>query len=437
MSLNMTLTDRTRILTAKRCRRERFLAFHSRGTGIQSSGLVISLSTGVYIHKGVENILKGKSIDESVGIAISEYEEEVSKKHLEVDENEDEVFVYNEQKALIEGLIRVYGLVQYPRLMSEYEVLEVEKEINWELIPNTYKECEKCSFMGMKFVKAGSPICINCNSTGKVSNNDGITIMSRLDAVFKDKSTEGIIVYSLKSASSWTDTNDKQSRYDDQGISELIAYERSNPGVEVDAILMNYLIKGQRSWLKDTVTGYRSKIQNSFIVHPYLKEDPYNVTYSLKYTRAKGYQRVNIWEVMPMKEWIDMLVENDYTYLVGGIDDNQENKGIIVTPAPYIRSTEDIQSWLEQNSWQEQENARAIEILKNIEPELPGYRETQNKDYKLLLNQLFPQNRSSCYSYGRYCNFEKICWEGLTTQSYEYASRIPHHELELVQLKKG
>jgi hypothetical protein len=38
------------------------------------------------------------------------------------------------RKALIEGLIRVYEKIQLPKLLSEYEVLEVEKEIEFPLV---------------------------------------------------------------------------------------------------------------------------------------------------------------------------------------------------------------------------------------------------------------------------------------------------------------
>ncbi len=404
------LTDRSRIVTNK-CPRARYLQYHSQNTGIVSSKLIISLSTGIAVHNGVAVILKTGDIEQAVSIAIAEYTEEVHKKQLDIEQNENQLFVFNEQKALIEALIRIYFHIQYPKLLSEYEVLEVEKEILYTLVPSNHK----VTYDG----DIGHTI---------LNKYDGITLMSKPDAILRDKSTNSLVVYSLKTSSSWTETNEKSAKYDDQGISELIAVESIYNG-EVEAIKMDYLIKGQRSWVKDSesLLGSKKKIQSSFLVHPYMYDGGFTTTYSLKYTRAKGWKRVNIWEEISIKEWVDFLINDHYEYLTGEAEDS--NSKIIVSPACYIREPEDIENWKEQVIEQEIRIERNLNEIRKYSPNLVGPREL-DKEHRTRLNRYFKQERSECYNYGRYCYYVDVCWEGLTTKDEKFMAREPHHDLE-------
>jgi len=419
----ITYIDRSRMKAYKACPRLRFLEYHCQGTGIRLSKENIFLSTGSAIHQGIELLLRGESvycfecgfnstllqkgincpicekdskyiqlaiindIDSCVKVATHEYTKLISKKELELDKNENQLFVMQEQRALIEGLIRAFYIVHYPILIDEYEVLDTEREIELELA-------------------------------------DGLVLMSRPDSVFRDKATQGLVVYSLKSSASWkTDTNELQNKYDDQGISELITSEAFY-GEEVEAILMNFVIKGQRMLMGEAEN--KVKLQNSFIVHPYML-DGIGQQFSIKYTKAKGWKRVNIWEEMPVRDWIEIL-EKDYF---------EELKGTVVNPYPYNRSTEDIKNWREQNVYQELEIAKHLDELRQLEPSLPGIRESQLSYYQTLLNRYFPQTRNACFSYGKTCQFVMHCWEGVRSDSVEYEARQAHHkpEQELFQIK--
>jgi len=273
------LVDRSRIISYSTCKRLRFLNYEALGTGIVPVRTNVALSTGSAIHKGVELLLLGNNVDKAVEVAISEYTDLVKSKELELEMNEDQLFVFNEQYSLIEALIRVYEKIQLPKLLSEYEVLEVEKEILYPLV-NEIVHGHNCDHTS-KHILEGTDLLV-CDGSLEPS----ITLMSKPDAILRDKSTGGLVVYSLKTSSSWNDTNEKANRFDIQGLSELVATEYLYKE-EVEAILMNFLIKGSRSFVKDEF-GQAKRIQNSPLVHAYMLDSGFSTEFRLDYTRAKG-----------------------------------------------------------------------------------------------------------------------------------------------------
>jgi len=453
-------TDRSRILTFQRCSRERFLEYHVQNGGISLSKMIISLSTGIAIHDGVTSLLKipfyyclkckkeisytenyncdGKvlninNVDMCVELAIKNYSDEVHTRGLEIGEYEDELFVFNEQKSLIETWIRVYEKFYLHKLLEEYEVLEVEKEIVYPLT----EACKECLGEGYLVYllndEEKKEVCDKCNG---ISN---IILMSKPDAILRDKSTGGLVVYSLKTSSSWTETNEKQNRYDDQGISELIAVE-SLMKEEVQAIKMDFLIKGQRQLLSNG-DGTKSKLQNSFLVHPYMYDGGFTEDWRVDYTKAKGWRRVNVWEHLSIKEWVDILFERFYENVEGGYDyEGNKKNGLIITPYPYIRDSKDIENWIDAVRFQEiQVHDKLDDLLQLCQSQgvdkLVGAREL-NKEYRTVLNQYFPQIRKSCFSYGRFCSFVEHCWGSETTKSYLYENRKLHHITEIINIEK-
>src|SRR6185436_13246220 len=106
-----------------------------------------------------------------------------------------------------------------------------------------------------------------------------------------------------------------KNKYDDQGISELIAVEKLL-GEEVEGIRMEFFVKGPRKkstyYFSDGSKEQR-KMQQSFLVHPWKKDTGLVVEYALKWewkdesgaTRklGKGWIRSNIWEERSIKDW--------------------------------------------------------------------------------------------------------------------------------------
>ena len=402
----MTLTDRSRIVCYHRCPRERYLCYHCNNTGIRLSKLSLPLTIGIATHKGVEGILSSQDIIQAAIVATQkEWLDKIKVKEV-IDNDilegvlEDQLAIAEEQKALIEALIWTYYYIQYSRLTQEYDIVAVEKEINWNL-------------------------------------TDDITVMSRVDAILRSKDTGGLVVYSLKTASEYNDYNAARNKYDDQGISELIAVEREYKE-PVEAVKMDYLIKGKRRSTKDKSTGLKRRYQDSFLVHPWKMDTGLTQDYAIKYSwldevgkehrLGKNWQRCNIWEDgFTPKEWVEHLMNGEMEAL----------ENIVVTPPLYYRNEEDVRDWLEQNTKQEEDIHENVKYLKHLDSSLPGPRESNVGLYRTTLNKYFPYRRESCFQYGGFCDYVDICWNGVKTTSSLYEARTPHHELELVQLKKG
>lgn len=425
MTSNITklpiLTDRSRILSYKGCPRQRFLEYHCLGTGIRKAKLNIATNVGSCVHLGRSSLLEGKNIELAVEIALEEWSKSANSQELDLQNSEDQLFVFEEQRSLIEGMIRIWDIIQKDRLLGEYDVITytneksevvkaVEPEINWTLIEGDETK----------------PI---------------IEVMSRPDAIFRSKLTGNLVVDSFKTTSSNNtvvfdedgEPVDK-NKYDDQGISELIAVE-SLYNVKVEGIKMDFFYKGQRkksAYINSDGSKEQRKLQQSFIVHPWAKDNGFNQDYAVKWEwldengskrrLGKGWNRVDIWKLMTMKEWVEIVASDFY----------EDLEGLIMTPYPYMRQEEDIENWKDQNSYQEETIARHLEYLKAIEPSLCGPRESSSgKVYKRALNKYFPQNRNSCYQWGGFCPFAIHCWEGEKTTSSYFEKRVPHHQKEL------
>lgn len=420
-------TDRSRILCYDRCPRQRFFEYHCLGRGIRPAKVNLATSVGTMVHSGRTLLLLGEELEGVIAKVLGEYDEAFEDKEIELGENEYQDFVRDEQRALVEAMIRVWYHIQYPRLIEEYEVLMlsigenplgkdtpgVEIEINWPL----YKD-----------------------------ENLDLIFMSRADAILRHKITDGIMVDSFKTAAYNTiltyDEEGEQvdkNKYDDQGISEMIAVENLLGEGSVQSIRMEFFVKGprKRSVYNNNGVKEQRKQQQSLLVHPWKKDGGILGTeYATRFSwtdedgkghkLGKGWERVNIWEEMSIKDWIDYLLSDHYGEL----------EELILTPYPYNRNMEDIENWLDQNRYQEVKIHKRIELLESLDPSLPGPRESEVPTYKRWLNQFFKQNRSSCYQFGNFCSFAKICWEGERAAGDLYEPRIPHHDLELVQITK-
>jgi hypothetical protein len=54
--------------------------------------------------------------------------------------------------------------------------------------------------------------CYSCRSENLIKEDiiiPDLVLMSKPDAILRDRSTNGLVVYSLKTASTWTETNEK------------------------------------------------------------------------------------------------------------------------------------------------------------------------------------------------------------------------------------
>jgi len=407
------LTDRSRIIKYQECPRKRYWANEFNGRGIVTAKNAIALSKGSAIHAGVQslnqqyqvarqvgeenngNIIPAIDVELAVKAALDLFAERSETEELALEEdNTDTVALYtlNEQKALIEFAVRGYALTRLPYYISTYRVVGVEQERVLELA-------------------------------------DNLTLMGRADSELQRLDTGGYYIQSLKTSFAWDDDLSQEAKIDIQGISELILFEALT-GNRVDGIAMEIFVNGSRR--KDKKDGIYK--QDTFSIRPWVKR---NVTgpdsYAWKYyyedsfganrSIGKSYQRVNIWEIMPIKEWVELLASGHIQPELG--DPMQK---LFVAPVPYYRQNDDINSWLVEVIAQELRIAEAMAEINN---------EQDSAEKQRLVDANFPRYRHACRNkYRKWCPYFSICWgsEGLAQDPLAgglFKLREPHHELEV------
>jgi len=137
-------TSRSAIECYQHCPRKRWLGYLYGGRGLAATRANVPLTTGTCIHTGVafllRNVMQGlimdvsqsgieNWVDSAVSIALQEYQKVVSESGIQVKENEDSAFVYAQECAKTEALVRAWAIAELPILVKEYEIYSVEDEI--------------------------------------------------------------------------------------------------------------------------------------------------------------------------------------------------------------------------------------------------------------------------------------------------------------------
>src|SRR4030095_10745478 len=142
----------------------------------------------------------------AVSTALVDYDKRVQARGLEDDVQDQSLaevnYVYREQKALVEALIRAFALRGLPRLLSEYEVVEVEQEEKWEITP-------------------------------------AFTFMGRPDGLLRSREDGEYYALSFKTCATYDSYTEKLGRYDMQGLSELVVL---NQRLGQNAVIGNQMI---------------------------------------------------------------------------------------------------------------------------------------------------------------------------------------------------
>lgn len=456
--------DRSRVLKYQQCPRARYYSTEIYGRGIQPIRMSIPLVVGQMVHAGLAELLQlcangwggEKDLDATLSNvvvgALEEYDKEVKARGFTLDPEEEAFQVYSEQKALIEAMIRVWALRRLPGFLEQFEVLEVERE---DQFPLTTKRTQKiCPDMVSFHQRAENQIktCPTCKGKGNIDViEDDIVWMSRADGLLRERASGDLYVLSFKTSADWNDFKDKEARIDMQGMSELYAIEQrlhrerrktDAPYESYEAIAgvqMEFLLKGRRSRDKET----KQYLQDSILVRPYFKdggglmEDEYAWKYwthcdgphvtsggkkcpgDANHSLGKGWYRVPIWEYMPIKEWIQLLHEGSIQP-----DAGDALEGLVVSPMPFFRHQEEIESWRLQVESQE---AKIAEIRRGAATDWPD-------DMKFYLDRNFPQHREACFKYGEKhsCQFLDVCFGNIgdPLESGLFQLRKAHHAAE-------
>lgn len=346
----------------------------------------IPLAFGTGVHTGLQCLLETGDIEQAVTVGHKEFSEEAQTRGLELQPNEDSLFVYNEQRHLLEALLRAWFLVRWPKFQEEYEILDVELEELWRL-----------------------------------AENKGF--MARADGVLRSRADGSLYILSFKTAKSFDRKIESMGRSDIQGISELVAVE-GRLGERVQGIQMEYLVKGSRNEYPKGSGLYRTY---SPLVHPWIGPQG-RMAWSWSWSDLDGnhtlggkYRQVNIWEQMSIKGWIENLASGQVQPEAGSCLGNY-----IQSPLPYNRNRGEIDSWKIQAEVEADEMQNKSQIVEEMR---------KNEDlaaFSYALDRNFIQRRHSC-EFPTKCPMYDICFGSAGPEPEEdprFTWREPHHLME-------
>lgn len=517
-------TDRSRIETAQHCMRERFLSYHEGGVGIAPARKPLALCVGGSVHVGLASLLTdamnvpgpwGADImheDAAATAALSDFAQHRSALALDTTEAaamavpdpaaladqlartaldlgmaptdpslialhdqqrnaaaEFDAWLWQEQAALVEGLVRAYARRRLRPLLEEFEVLEVEREGEWEL-------------------------ALWRQERGTHPMEFELRFMSRPDALLRSRSDNSLYLLSFKTAAQWDIRKARDAEHDMQGLSEGVEVEKRlgewwqllHLDVEEEAehsaeinkaseemsrsmidylsdlpapprilgIRYEYLLKGSRYADKELSARFGLNVwaQRSHLVRAYAGDAGWCWSYdflkddgSASKLYYKAWRPRAVWESMPIRDWIDMLdtateAMSAYDSTVGmeprplGWKSDAQAQGftaahpldeVFPPPLTVYRSDDQLRDWIEQVEAQERRVAEAVAQVDSAADE---------GEKRHLLNVLMPQSRRAC-SYPTECAFIKVCYGGDDIRlnplsSGLYKAREPHHAAE-------
>lgn len=444
-------SDRSRSIDYQECPRSFWFQYVlPNGTpisGIVPDKLNMDLTTGLGTHEGANHLLEGCSVDEAVGRALEGYGSWegywpiVKSRGFNLSAKEDAGYVAHEQASLVEALIRGWAVFGLPQIQERFQIVEAERDEYGTFVDGDFK-----LIWGM-----------------------------RGDALLLDRNTYDLFILSLKTKKEWKGNDDKKNRYDMQGLSETAVVEqrlrkwhdaletmsktylpeqqaqvsetlnipgwffhrwKAGAGPNVMGVKMDFMLKGQRREDKKDSGVYK---YNNAMIRPWKRDDGFqNVDYAFRYEfkdamggnhrLGKGWDRINIWEDIGVKDWIGMLATQEVQNLeaMTGIADN------FVFPTEYFRQEEEIEEWKEMRLFEEQRIARGIA------ESLPA---VGTKLLRRKLNEHFPKY-SNYPTDCTYCSFEDVCHGGIEAQFHDpmstmkFAPRSGNHNAEknLIQI---
>jgi hypothetical protein len=350
---------------------------------------------------------------------------------------EYDAYLRAEQACLLEALVRCWARRGLPRLLAEYEVLEVEREGKWELA-------------------------------------DGLWFLSRPDALLRHRQSGDLVLQSFKTTGAMDARKLRDAERDMQGLSEGVqleqrlarqwqyAQETRAPGRQplnavgewlyslsapprITAIRYEYILKGERDKRSRVAkalsarVGFEARIQQSPLTYLWVKPGmtaaDTEIAHSFGWTDESGKERklawqswnqAPVWEHTTVGAWIDLL-DAGTVQPETGRDVLAEQ---LVPPVLVYRQDDDLRDMIEQVEAQEVE----------VQRDLMAVNAAVGEDGKRsALNQRFPQTRTAC-SYPGECAYVPICYGGADIRrdpmgSGKYKARVPNHPQELTQME--
>lgn len=469
--------SRSRFEAFMKCSRYGYLQFHWGGRGIVKVGKNIYLTTGIWIHKGLEEIGKWileqqkkklvieeipeyvmdrildivrtgmfkelfpenwREINGGYDLSSETLDEEGNKRELsEYEWEQRQQYTFDEQSALIEALLRVFVIRIVTIWLVKYRIVAIELDMSFPL----------------------------------VKNEDWEVIQSaRIDWVLQEIESKDLFLVSFKGYRQFGEHEAKEASHDTQGLSESWAFDEYLKIKQIKKSIMGvrmlYLIKGAR---KETKRGNRNYEQVSPLIRGFrrLNEDGIEYAHSWFYpdTRdedqrndsgvralGKSWEKFDVFkgqgleELGGVKGWIFKLNGSNghgegFRYYKIQPDCGDILAEQVKEPEVYLRHDRDIESWLRQTKGREQEIAFKLALRPSYFKDVYDV-ELQNKRSEEYMDDCFPMNRKACHYYPgeqNDCQYIPICFgtdeERNNPLENGFTWRIPHHKAELVQIE--
>ena len=368
-------TDRSRM--ACPCPRKRYLESEYAGTGYISVARNEDLTIGGAVHEGIDLLLQGGSLDKALTVA----EENYLGAHPWGD------WLLPEQKEILTGdglhivkaLVYAFHSCYLPQYLEQYEVIDVEEEINWLLhYDDTVKRYIVC--------------------------------MSRPDAVLRDRKTGKIWHVSHKTAKKFDDIVLARLDVDLQRFAEGLAVE-AKYGEPIEGTLYNYLIKGDRR--KDEATGCDR--YTTGLIRPYIFRQsggdltPEMISFGWEWNHldittgqvskkrlGKGWEKVDIHKEMDFMTYLGWL-EQKWVQREG----NDYLLDAIAGMVPVYWNADHARRWML--------GAGLEELIWFYKIVVTGNKADLNDDE---VAKKIPLASSHCFSYNHRCQYFDVCWRG-------------------------
>jgi hypothetical protein len=390
--------------------------------GYEPVKVAVPLVTGGSVHRGLAELLRRpgaagtRAIDAAAQVAVEDYEAKCAGRNFDLGELESQSYVFAEQRALVEALVRVAGMRIVPRLLEMYEVIEVEKMDKARLVRSQHTEA-----FGEYFEE---------------EREVGFDVMWRSipDALMRSREDGDLYVLSWKTTAEFSPQKDQDARTDMQGLSEPWACEQ-RIGERITGVQMVYLVKGARrkagkdageaagapagSMYKTAsplIYGYRSDPSGMAPTYAtgidwkcsaphFMRKSKWYPTGECpgdgrNHKRGDEWASFPVWQAMGVKTWLGMLDEGKVSPEAGDVLESSW-----AMPTPHWRTEEAKRHWLAQTRAAE---ARIVEGILDVEAAYP-FKDSGERDDRL--DEHFPQNTERCADwFGRKCPCWEICW---------------------------
>lgn len=428
---NPPVTERSRYVRGLQCSRARFFEYEAGPArlGFASNKKYDDLLVGSAVHEGMEQAMLAAKVMQDSGITVPfnelaihgatyAYEYFIAQAKEsgaimggmpDLDTLLPEVWEeLMQEQAYLSGMLVAAAVTSWlPRILDEFIIEETEQEISW---------------------------------TPEVPGDEQIVIMSRPDAVLRNRATGELYVLSYKTTKRFYPSDLQKLQSDIQALTEMAAVY-SKTGETPAGCLYLYFLKGDRK-KKEREDGSLIPVYSNTLVRPYVSldliegADPDPEHFRLLYERVNpetgkrsrlgaAWQTAPFWNYLSLSQWLDWHLSEVFAEEVGG----NALDLLLASPEPVHRPLDQIIEAVNTLSLQESERVTVLQHLENSEL---GHIIPDMSDPKLKL--LFPKNPASCFLYNRPCSWHGICWEQDSLQKRIAAGninvRVPNHGQE-------